>query len=408
MAKMLFRLPQAKRVIENPTPEEVKELAAKMPTARPTKYGNLNVQTEVLARSKRSTFLVTDEPDGQNQAISRRRARAWAERQDEYIAGREMVVIDGYIGIDPDFRTPARLYVEAANAQHRGHAAAALLRPAARSELRARADRRLHAQPEGGGLPRRPADRGRPRAGRHARLQLRLLRRVEEGRAANVEQARLRPRRPAAARRLQGHPDRRRRQGRPDRRPVGDRQDHDDLHEPERLAAGAGRLRRAGCRTASVYATENGCFAKTFGLNPEDEPTIYGAVTQPDSYLENVSQNGDELDFYDTSYTQNGRATFSFDVIEAAADREIDEAALPPHPQPQRERHPGGREARRAAGRGLLHARRDEGHERPGGADEAGKFLRVPGHEPVLPAAARPAGQPLPRAARAITRSRST
>ena len=55
MAKMLFRLPQAKRVIENPSPEEVKELAAKMPTARSTRYGNLNVQTEVLARSKGST-----------------------------------------------------------------------------------------------------------------------------------------------------------------------------------------------------------------------------------------------------------------------------------------------------------------------------------------------------------------
>ena len=26
-----------------------------------------------------------------------------------------------------------------------------------------------------------------------------------------------------------------------------------------------------------VYATENGCFAKTFGLDPKDEPTIYGA-----------------------------------------------------------------------------------------------------------------------------------
>ena len=67
--------------------------------------------------------------------------------------------------------------------------------------------------------------------------------------------------------------------------------------------------------------TENGCFAKTYGLNPEDEPTIYGAVTQPDSYLENVSQKGDEVDFYDETYTQNGRATFSFDVIESAADR---------------------------------------------------------------------------------------
>src|SRR5216117_797612 len=113
---MLFRLPQAKRVIENPSPEEAKELAAKMPAARPTKYGNLNVQTEVLARSKRSTFLVTDEPDGQNQAISSDDAAKWTDRQDEYIAGREMVVIDGYIGNDPEFRTPTRLYIEAANA----------------------------------------------------------------------------------------------------------------------------------------------------------------------------------------------------------------------------------------------------------------------------------------------------
>src|SRR5436309_14164549 len=113
---MLFRLPQAKRVIENPSAEEVKELAAKMPAARPTKYGNLNVQTEVLARSKGSTYLVTDEPDGQNQSITTDDGATWAARQDEYIAGREMVQIDGYIGNEPDFRTPTRLYVEAAKA----------------------------------------------------------------------------------------------------------------------------------------------------------------------------------------------------------------------------------------------------------------------------------------------------
>src|ERR1700675_3973853 len=117
---MLFRLPQAKRVIENPSPEEVRELAAKMPTARPTKYGNLNVQTQVLARSKRPTFLVTDDPAGQTQALSTDDAAKWVGRQDEYIAGREMVVIDGYIGTDPEFRTPTRLYVEAANANIAG------------------------------------------------------------------------------------------------------------------------------------------------------------------------------------------------------------------------------------------------------------------------------------------------
>src|SRR5438874_4154979 len=117
---MAFRLPPAAQVVDNPSPAEVKALAGEMPAARATKYGNLNVQTEVLARSKRSTYLVTDEPDGQNQAIPTDDGMKWAELQDEYIAGREMVQIDGYIGNDPEFRTATRLFVEAANANIAG------------------------------------------------------------------------------------------------------------------------------------------------------------------------------------------------------------------------------------------------------------------------------------------------
>src|SRR6266513_1825810 len=113
---MLFRLPEAANVIDNPSPANVKELAEQMPNAKPTRHGNLNVQTEVVSRSKRSTFIVTDEPDGQNQAITREEGLKWAEAQDAYIAGREMIQIDGYIGNDPEFRTPARLFIEAANA----------------------------------------------------------------------------------------------------------------------------------------------------------------------------------------------------------------------------------------------------------------------------------------------------
>ncbi|PWU23608.1 MAG: hypothetical protein C5B48_08300, partial [Candidatus Rokuibacteriota bacterium] len=116
MAKMAFRLPRAARVIANPSPAEAKALTAEMPNARSTRYGSLNVQTEVLARSKRSTFVVTDEPDGQNQAVSREEGERWAEIQDDYIAGQEMVQIDGFIGGAPDFRVPARLYIERRNA----------------------------------------------------------------------------------------------------------------------------------------------------------------------------------------------------------------------------------------------------------------------------------------------------
>ena len=113
MAKMQSRLPEAAKVYDNPSPEELKALAATMPNARRTAFGNLNVHTEVVSRSKRSTFIVTDEPDGQNQAIPRDEYLAWVERQDAYIAGREMVVVDGYIGHDPEFRVAARLYIEA-------------------------------------------------------------------------------------------------------------------------------------------------------------------------------------------------------------------------------------------------------------------------------------------------------
>src|ERR671936_2151164 len=117
---MAFRPPRAAHVYANPSAEELKELAARMPNAQPTKYGNLNVQTEVVSRSKGSTFIVTDEPDGQNQAIPREEGERWAERQDEYIAGQEMVQVDGYIGNDPEFRVPAPLDREAADANLRG------------------------------------------------------------------------------------------------------------------------------------------------------------------------------------------------------------------------------------------------------------------------------------------------
>jgi phosphoenolpyruvate carboxykinase (ATP) len=133
-----------------------------------------------------------------------------------------------------------------------------------------------------------------------------------------------------------------------------------------------------------IYVTENGCFAKTFGLNADDEPTIYGAVTQPDSYLENVSQKGDDVDFYDTSYTQNGRATFPFRVIESAADREIEEA----HFLLVLNRNEGiipavaKLEGPQAAAYFMLGETQGTS---AGGAEEAGKFLRVPGTNPFFP-----------------------
>src|SRR5881398_2032022 len=133
-----------------------------------------------------------------------------------------------------------------------------------------------------------------------------------------------------------------------------------------------------------VYATENACFAKTFGLNPEDEPTIYGAVTQPDSYLENVSQHGDEIDFYDTNYTSNGRATFPFAVIVAASADEIDQAHFLLILNKNENIVPAVAKLEGPQAAAFFMLGETTGTS-AGGADEAGKFLRVPGTNPFFP-----------------------
>ena len=51
-----------------------------------------------------------------------------------------------------------------------------------------------------------------------------------------------------------------------------------------------------------VYGTENGCFAKTFSLDPDFEPNIYSAVVKPTSYLENVYQDdAGNVNFFETA-----------------------------------------------------------------------------------------------------------
>src|SRR6059036_4028055 len=321
---MLFRLPPAASVLENPSADELKELAAQMPNAQRTRHGNLNVQTEVVSRSKRSTFIVTDEPDGQNQAITREEGLKWAEAQDAYIAEQVMVVIDGYIGNDPEFRTPARLYVEAANANIAGMQQQLYFGPPEDDfepeltviytpNLKASGfsdDRLIMVDLEQGVTRIFNSDY----FGESKKGGLRMWNRLVYDRGGLPLHAGCK---------------------------IIPTDDGDKVGLTVGLS-GTGKTTTTFTRQngslpvqddfvawmadGRIYVTENGCFAKTYGLNPGDEPTIYGAVTQPDSYLENVSQKGDEVDFYDESYTQNGRATFPFGVIESAADREIDDA----------------------------------------------------------------------------------
>ncbi len=380
---MLFRLPDAADVIDNPDPEQLKELAARMPNAQRTAFGNINVQTEVVSRSKRSTFIVTDEPDGQNQAITREEGERWAAEQDEYIAGQEMVVIDGYIGNDAEFRTPARLYIEAANANIAGMQQQLYFTPDDDDELEPELTVIYTPNLKAEGYPDDrliavDLEQGVTRVfnsdyfGESKKGGLRMWNKLVYDRGGIPLHAGCKIIPTARGKRvgmivgLSGT-------GKTTTtftRQNGSLPVQDDFV--------------AWMPNGRVYATENGCFAKTFGLNPDDEPTIYGAVTQPRSYLENVSQHGDEVDFYDTDYTSNGRATFPFGVIEAASADEIAEAHFLLILNKNENIVPAVAKLEGPQAAAFFMLGETTGTS-AGGADEAGKFLRVPGTNPFFP-----------------------
>ena len=97
----------------NPTPEELRAFTEAMPRARLTEFDNVNVQTQVTSRSAGSTHVVGGPSSGKT--MTREEFDRIAALQDAYLAGHDLVVIDGYIGNDPEMRTAARLTIEKAN-----------------------------------------------------------------------------------------------------------------------------------------------------------------------------------------------------------------------------------------------------------------------------------------------------
>ena len=213
-----------------------------MPNARRTSYDNYNVQTRVDSRSTKSTYIVTDRPKEHTaQTVTTEEGRKWAKTQDDYIRGQEMILLDGVIGNDPAFLTPARLIIEARNANIAGMQRHLYYRPNGRQpEVTMIYTPNLTA-------PGYPNDRAM-----FVDLEAGITRvfnsdyfGIEEGWPAHVEQEGLRRRRACPPRRVQGYSGREGATGLLDRRPERDREDDDDLHHPEQIEAGSGRFRRA-------------------------------------------------------------------------------------------------------------------------------------------------------------------
>lgn len=375
---------RAAQIEWNPTPERLRELTEQMPNAVVTEFGNVAVKARVDSRSTRSTYIVEGTSNTTGQTISRDDYDRWAKVQDAYIADQHMVVVDGYIGSDPGFRTRARLVIEAANANIAGM------------------QRQLY-------YPLEPGDTSEP--------------------ATTVIYT------PNLA--ATGYPN--------DRLIAVDMDakitrvfNSDYFGESKkgglRMWSGivydrGGLALHAGCKVipvdgtnvtvlivglsgtgkttttftvqrgskpaqddfvalmphGRVQVTENGCFAKTFGLDPRYEPAIYHATTKPDAYLENVSVGaGGKVDFFDTSYTKNGRTTWPFKYVDPWDPNDIGPAQYLLILNRNENIIPVVSRLDRAQTAAYFMLGETTGTS-AGGKDEEGKFLRVPGTNPFFP-----------------------
>jgi phosphoenolpyruvate carboxykinase (ATP) len=373
----------------NPTTERLRELAEKMPNATITEFGNVNIRARVDSRSTRSTFIVEDSTNATKQTIPRAEFDRIAAEQDAYIAGSHMVVVDGYIGSDPAFRTRARLVMEAANANVAGMQKQ-LYYPADEDYDPATWDPATTViYTPNLPAPGYPDDRviavdlasnvtrvlNSDYFGESKKGGLRMWNNIVYNRGGLALHAGCKV------------------------IPVGGR--------PRGVLivglSGTGKTTttfttQLGSKPAQddfialmpdgkVYATENGCFAKTFGLDPRFEPAIYNATTKPDAYLENVSVDAlGKVDFFDTSYTKNGRTTWPFAYVDPWPPNDIPPAEFLLILNRNENIVPGVARLDRARAAAYFMLGETTGTS-AGGKDEEGKFLRVPGTNPFFPRA---------------------
>lgn len=325
---MAIQLPSAKSVAVNPTQDELRGWVEEMPNSQLTEFGNWNVKARVTARSAGSTFVVTDDPsDISKQTMPRAQYEEIARMQEAYIRDKDMILVEGYIGPENSpLKRPARVYIERSNANI----------PAMQQQLYYPKDADWNEDEALTVIytPNCPAE-GYPDdrlvtidleswvtrvfsidyfgESKMGGLRMWMEWCYQQGALAMHSGAKLIP---------------------------------TDAGDKVCLIiglSGTGKTTTTFTRQngslpvqddivalvdgGDVFSTENGCFAKTFGLDPRYEPTIYGALASPEGWLENVAVDGDaKVDFYDDSYTANGRGTFSLSAIEHFDPRKLGKA----------------------------------------------------------------------------------
>ncbi len=384
---MAIELPPAKSVIANPSQDELKHYVAQMPNARLTEFGNYNVKARVTARSAGSTFIVSDDPSRTTkQTMPREEYDPIAAAQAEYIAGADMVLLEGYIGPENSpLRRPARVYIERANSNI----------PAMQQQLYYSKDSEWREEEALTVIytPNCPAPGSYP-DDRLVTIDLDNW----VTRVFNIDYF-------------------------GESKMGGLRMWMEWVYQQDALAMHAGAkviptangdkvvlivgLSGTGKTTTTftrqnnslpvqddivalvaggdAYATENGCFAKTYGLDPAYEPTIYGALATPAGWLENVAVDADgKVDFFDASYTANGRGTFGLSEIPHFDPRKLGKADVLLILNRNESIIPAVAKMANKEQAVAYYMLGETKGTSAGGKAEAGKFLRVPGTNPFF------------------------
>ena len=365
----------------NPSPEELRQFTEEMAETRISEFGNTNTQTKVLSRSAASTYVVDRESSGKT--MSREDYETIALIQEEYIADHDMIQIDGFIGNDPEMRTAARLLMEKRYANIAG------------MQQKLYFERNDGAEPEvqviytpGLAAPGYPDDRliavdlernvtrvlNSDYFGESKKGGLRMWNNIvyDKGGLALHSGLKVIP------------------------------TPHGDKVFMILGLSGTGKTTTTfttqnGSKPIQddfvglmpgghAYGTENGCFAKTFGLDPDFEPSIHGAVTKSGTYMENVfMDDAGVVDFNNENYTKNGRAVFGMSDLMAFEDaRNVGTVDYLLILNRNENIIPGVAKLTQTQAAAYFMLGETTGTS-AGGAAEEGKFLRVPGTNPFFP-----------------------
>jgi phosphoenolpyruvate carboxykinase (ATP) len=305
-------------LVFRPDADHLRELTAQMTSARETIFGNLNVQSRVGARQRSSTFIVTDEPERYSEQTMRHsEGRKLARLQDEYLATKDLVVVDGYLGNEQQLRMSARLIVEKDYANIAAMQRLLYIEPVSDGR-QLDPDLTVICTPglEAEGYKNNRAiacwlEEGVTRVintdyfdeAKKAGLRMWSSSVYQSGGLVLHSGCKVVPsRRGLKSVLVLGLPD----SGKSTitfTQHNGSRVVQDDFI--------------ALFDKGRILSPQDGCIEKTYGLDPKLQPEIYAAATHPEAYMENVLQRGNLPDFSREADRRAGRAVFNLRLIDS-------------------------------------------------------------------------------------------